>query len=127
MRNRPLKNGRAAFNGNRIAELKQNLVLDEVVGSVAFTHHDWHGEGLRAVFDGTPVDLDINGALHDPHYDSEFHMAGISSAQGLGAYLENTRRRCMPGWRAVGKLDALSGRSGVAGGAESPVAAPASS
>ncbi|MBK8958370.1 MAG: TIGR02099 family protein [Proteobacteria bacterium] len=102
--------GEARFNGNRITELKQNLVLDEVVGSVAFTHHDWHGEGLRAIFDGTPVDLDINGALHDPHYDSEFHMAGISSAQGLGAYLEKYTPPVHAWLARHRKLDALSGQ-----------------
>ena len=80
--------GEAHFAGNRITELKQNLTLDDVVGTVGFTHHDWHGADLRAVFDGTPVDLVINGALHDANYDSEFHMNGVSPAAGFLRHLQ---------------------------------------
>ena len=79
--------GEARFAGNRITELKQHLTLDDVVGTVGFTHHDWHGADLRAVFDGTPVDLVINGALHDANYDSEFQMNGVSPAAGFLRYL----------------------------------------
>ena len=79
--------GEAHFVGNQITELKQRLTLDDVVGTIAFTHHDWHGAGLRAVFDGTPVDLAINGALHDTNYDSEFQLSGVSPAAGLLRYL----------------------------------------
>ncbi len=101
--------GEARFNGNRITELKQNLTLDEVVGAVQFTHHDWHGDGLRAVFEGTPVDLGINGALNDPLYDSEFHMAGVSLASGLAAYLEKYTPPVHSWLARHQKLDAFDG------------------
>jgi uncharacterized protein (TIGR02099 family) len=80
--------GEARFDGNRIIETRQKLTLDEVFGTVSFSHRDWHGENLRAVFEGTPVALTINGALHDAHYDSEFLMSGVSPSTALVAYLK---------------------------------------
>ena len=80
--------GSARFTGNRITDVKQNLRLDAVVGTINFTHHDWQGADLRAEFDGTPVTVTINGALHDANYDSEFFMRGVSSAAGLRAYMQ---------------------------------------
>jgi len=101
--------GAARFKGNRITELKQNLVLDDVVGAVDFTHHDWHGEDLRAVFDGTPVELVVNGALQDPHYDSEFRMTGTSPAAGLLRYLKKYTPPIHVWLERHQKLDALRG------------------
>lgn len=80
--------GQARFDGNRIDARKQRIVLDDVTGTVSFTRGDWYGEGLTAVFDGTPVGLVLNGGLDDPNYDSEFRMTGTSPAPMLVKYLE---------------------------------------
>jgi uncharacterized protein (TIGR02099 family) len=80
--------GQARFDGNRIDARKQRIVLEDVVGTVSFTRGDWYGEGLTAVFDGTPVGLVLNGGLDDPNYDSEFRMTGTSPAPMLLRYLE---------------------------------------
>ena len=101
--------GEARFTGNRITELKQHLILDDVVGTVGFTHHDWHGSGLRAVFEGTPVDLVINGALHDANYDSEFQMQGISPAAGVLRYLQRYAPPVHAWLETNQRLDALAG------------------
>ena len=101
--------GEARFKANRITERRQNLTLDEVVGAVAFTHQDWHGTNLAAVFDGTPVDLKVNGALHDTSYDSEFTLTGVSSASGLLGYLKKYTPP-LHGWlERHSKLDAVRG------------------
>ena len=101
--------GEAHFKGNRITELKQNLTLAEVVGTVAFTHANWHGENLTAVFDGTPVGLDVNGALHDPQYDSEFTLTGVSPAAGLLGYLKKYTPPIHAWLDRHHKLDAVRG------------------
>ena len=75
--------GLAQFAGNRIDAPKQKLVLDDVHGDISFTRQDWYGEGLRAVYDGDPVGVVLNGGLDDPNYDTEFRMTGTSSAPQL--------------------------------------------
>jgi uncharacterized protein (TIGR02099 family) len=75
--------GLAQFAGNRIDAPKQKLVLDDVHGDISFTRQDWYGEGLRAVYDGDPVGVVLNGGLDDPNYDTEFRMTGTSAAPQL--------------------------------------------
>lgn len=75
--------GLAQFVGNRIDAPKQKLVLDDVHGDISFTRQDWYGEGLRAVYDGDPVGVVLNGGLDDPNYDTEFRMTGTSAAPQL--------------------------------------------
>lgn len=75
--------GLAEFAGNRIDAPKQKLVLDDVHGDISFTRQDWYGEGLRAVYDGDPVGVVLNGGLDDPNYDTEFRMTGTSAAPQL--------------------------------------------
>lgn len=75
--------GLAQFAGNRIDAPKQKLVLDDVHGDISFTRQDWYGEGLRAVYDGDPVGVVLNGGLDDPNYDTEFRMTGTSDAPQL--------------------------------------------
>lgn len=80
--------GTARFKGNRIAAHAQHIILDEMVGEVSFGNSGWHGEGLRAVFDGTPVDVEMSGGVSDPNYDTEFRLAGVSTAAGVLDYLK---------------------------------------
>ena len=101
--------GEARFAGNRFTELEQRLVLDDVTGSVVFSNHDWHGADLRAVFDGTPVDLVINGALQDANYDSEFQMKGVSPAAGLLRYLQRYAPPVHAWLETNQRLDSLTG------------------
>ena len=101
--------GEARFAGNRFTELEQRLVLDDVTGSVVFSNREWHGADLRAVFDGTPVDLVINGALQDAHYDNEFQMKGVSPAAGLLRYLQRYAPPVHAWLETNQRLDALTG------------------
>ena len=103
--------GEARFAGNRITELKQHLILDDVVGTIAFSHRDWHGTDLRAVFDGTPVDLVINGALNDVNYDSEFRMQGVAPAAGVLRYLQRFAPAVHTWLDANQRLESLSGNA----------------
>ena len=102
--------GQARFNGNHIAAARQGITLDRVVGAVNFTHGDWYGEGLSANFEGTPVELVVNGGLDDPNYESEFRMRGVSAADGLVHYLEKYAPPLHAWLRDNQRLQAITGQ-----------------
>ncbi|MEX2480451.1 MAG: YhdP family protein [Gammaproteobacteria bacterium] len=101
--------GQARFAGNRIIAERHGITLDDVHGVVSFTREDWYGEGLRALFDNTPVELVVNGGLDDPNYDSEFRMTGRSPAHTLVDYLDRYVPTAHHWLERHASLDAMTG------------------
>ncbi|MEM7468094.1 MAG: YhdP family protein [Pseudomonadota bacterium] len=92
--------GLAEFKGNRIESKNLKLALDELVGNVSFTRHDWYGEGLTATFRGNRVGVLLNGGLDDPNYDTEIRLTGTSGPtfllEQLAAYAPTVKKLLHP-------------------------------
>lgn len=101
--------GQVRLNGNRVVAKRENFGFDDVHGNISFTHDDWYGENLSAVYEGQAVGLVVNGGLADPNYDSEFRMTGTADGKQVLADLERHVPTLYHWLAANDKLSAFNG------------------
>ena len=103
--------GQTYFRGNRIESKKLKLALDNVVGDVSFTRHDWYGEGLSATFKNNRVGVLLNGGLDDPNYDTEIRLTGTSEVDFILDQIETYAPRFSSVLKGGAKTPVVSGKT----------------